>query len=95
MSNELSIKVNIANRLYPLKVANTEQEKLVRDAAKLINERLKGLNEHFSVKDYQDMLSMAALEFATQLLECQLQSKTVEQQTITKFTELSELLESR
>ncbi len=71
---ELSIKVNIADRYYPLKVTS-EQEELVRQAAKLINNKLKALQQEFDVKDKQDMLSMTILELATQLIT--LQSKHV------------------
>ncbi len=71
---ELSIKVNIADRYYPLKVT-PEQEEIVRQAAKLINDKLKALQREFDVKDKQDMLSMTVLELATQLIT--LQSKNV------------------
>jgi cell division protein ZapA (FtsZ GTPase activity inhibitor) len=71
---ELSIKVNIADRYYPLKVT-AEQEEVVRQAAKLINGKLKALQQEFDVKDKQDMLSMTILELATQLIT--LQSKHV------------------
>ncbi|MES2778889.1 MAG: cell division protein ZapA [Bacteroidota bacterium] len=70
--DELSIKVNIADRFYPLSV-NAEQEEQVRKAAKLINDKLKAYEKQFSVKDKQDILSMCALELATELI--QLQSK--------------------
>ena len=71
---ELSIKVNIADRYYPLKVT-PEQEEIVRQAAKLINDKLKALQQEFDVKDKQDMLSMTVLELASQLIT--LQSKNV------------------
>lgn len=70
--DELSIKVNIADRFYPLSV-NAEQEEQVRKAAKLINDKLKTYEKQFSVKDKQDILSMCALELATELI--QLRSK--------------------
>jgi cell division protein ZapA (FtsZ GTPase activity inhibitor) len=70
--DELSIKVNIADRFYPLNI-NPQQEELVRKAAKLINDKLKIYEKQFSVRDKQDILSMCALELATELL--QLQSK--------------------
>lgn len=71
---ELSIKVNIADRYYPLKVT-PEQEEIVRQAAKLINDKLKALQQEFDVRDKQDMLSMTVLELASQLIT--LQSKNV------------------
>lgn len=66
--NELSIKVNIADRYYPLKVTS-EQEPAVREAARIINEKLKLVQQQFDVKDKQDVLGMTLLEFATRLVE--------------------------
>lgn len=68
--DELSIKVNIADRFYPLSVT-AEQEEQVRKAAKLINDKLKAFEQQFSVKDKQDILSMCALELATELVRLQ------------------------
>jgi cell division protein ZapA (FtsZ GTPase activity inhibitor) len=65
--NEISIKVTIGDRQYPLKIDVAEEES-VRKAAKLINEKSKFYQENFSVKDKQDSLAMAALEFATEVI---------------------------
>jgi len=61
---EISIKVNICDRFYPLRIKTSEEEE-VRKAAKTINERAKFYIENFSVQDKQDALSMVALEFAS------------------------------
>jgi cell division protein ZapA (FtsZ GTPase activity inhibitor) len=55
---EISIKISISDRIYPLKV-NTEEEEIVRRAAKVINERIKDYQENYAVRDKQDLLSMA------------------------------------
>lgn len=59
---ELSIKVTIANRVYPLKV-NEHEEENVRKAAKFINEKVQEFGENFSVRDGQDLLAMFALQY--------------------------------
>ena len=64
MEEEISIKVNIGDRQYPLRINIREEEK-VRKAAKIINEKLGFYLNNFSVKDKQDALAMTALEFAT------------------------------
>jgi cell division protein ZapA (FtsZ GTPase activity inhibitor) len=64
---EISIKVNIADRHYPLKV-RADQEENVRKAARLINDKVKSFFDSFSVNDKQDALSMCALELATDLI---------------------------
>ena len=62
---EISIKVNICDRFYPLRI-KTSEEGGVRRAAKTINERAKFYIDNFSVQDKQDALSMVALEFASE-----------------------------
>ena len=47
---ELSIKVNIAGRVYPLTVKR-EEEETVRKAAKLINDRMKDYEENYSTTE--------------------------------------------
>jgi cell division protein ZapA (FtsZ GTPase activity inhibitor) len=59
--SELSIKVAIANRVYPLSVLIEEEEE-VRKAAAYINERIKVLESSFAVKDKIDLFAMLVLE---------------------------------
>ena len=73
--NEISIKVTIGDRQYPLKI-NAAEEESVRKAEKLINEKSKFYQENFSVKDKQDSLAMAALEFATEVAGYQLEQSS-------------------
>ncbi len=61
----LSIKVIIANRPYPLTVSSEEEEELIRKAAKQINEMVKDYESKYAVKDKQDLLAMCALDYAT------------------------------
>lgn len=92
MLNELSIKVNIANRFYPLKVNNTQQEELLRKAAKLINEKLKTYANQFSVNDQQDMLSMAVLDVTAQLIALQKQQQDEQLGVLKELQMLQSLL---
>lgn len=65
---EISIKVTIADRVYPLKV-NEEEEELVRLAAKKVGDRIKSYQESYAVRDKQDLLSMSVLHYAMQTLK--------------------------
>lgn len=58
------IKLNIGNRIYPLNV-NTEQEEVLRKAAKEINDMIIKYEKSYAVKDKQDSLAMCALEIFT------------------------------
>ena len=62
--SDLSIKVNIAGRVYPLTI-NREEEESVRLAAKRIEDSIKVFQENYAVKDKQDLLAMTALQLAT------------------------------
>lgn len=70
-----SIKVNILNRPYPLLV-KAEEEETVRNAAKLINDRIKVYKERFSVQDDMDLVIMCCLELATDNLNQAQRAKT-------------------
>jgi cell division protein ZapA (FtsZ GTPase activity inhibitor) len=65
--SELHIKVNIANRSYPLKI-NRDDEEVVRKAAQLISDKIKEYEANFAVTDKQDLLAMCAMHFVTELV---------------------------
>ncbi len=57
----LSIKLKIADRDYPLKVAY-EDEEHIRKTARILNEKIKEYRENFGIEDKQDLLAMVAFE---------------------------------
>ncbi len=63
---EISIKINICDRYYPLRI-NAVEEESVRRAANTINERAKYYIDNYSVQDKQDALAMVSLEFASEI----------------------------
>ncbi|MBN2347212.1 MAG: cell division protein ZapA [Bacteroidales bacterium] len=70
MDDKLSIKVQVADRYYPLKIERRDEEK-IRKAAKLINEKVLQYKQRYTDKDSQDFLAMAAMQFVTRLMECE------------------------
>ncbi|MGB1032403.1 MAG: cell division protein ZapA [Flavobacteriales bacterium] len=64
--SELSIKLNIAGRIYPLTIKR-EEEEAIRKAAKHIEASIKSFQENYAVRDKQDLLAMTSLQLATQL----------------------------
>ena len=68
MDDKLSIKVNVADRYYPLKIERKDEEK-IRKAARLINEKVLQYKQRYTDKDVQDFLAMAALQFVTRVIE--------------------------
>ena len=68
MDDKLSIRVNIADRYYPLRIDRKDEER-IRLAAKLINEKVLQYKQRYSDKDVQDFLAMATLQYVIKLLE--------------------------
>jgi cell division protein ZapA len=68
MDEKLSIKVNVADRNYPLKIERQDEER-IRKAARLINEKVLQYRQRYQDKDVQDFLAMAALQFVTRVAE--------------------------
>ncbi|MDX9772158.1 MAG: cell division protein ZapA [Bacteroidales bacterium] len=68
MDDKLSIRVNVADRYYPLKV-ESENEERIRKAARLINEKVLQYKQRYVDKDTQDFLAMAALQYVIRLIE--------------------------
>jgi len=89
---EISIKINIADRVYPLKV-NMEEEEVVRRAAKLINDRIKELQDNYAVRDKQDLLSMCVLHYATATLQAEKKMVNEDTEVADKVYQIDKLLD--
>lgn len=59
--SEISIKLKIADREYPMRVA-VEDEERIRRAGREINEKLRSYQERFRLDDRQDLLAMVAFD---------------------------------
>ena len=83
---ELSIKIKIANRVYPLTV-DAKEEEGIRNAAEKINQSVDDFERLYDVKDKQDLLAMAALKVATRNFDLEkkgiLDSAGIEEDLIT------------
>ncbi len=93
MDDQLSIKVQIAERFYPLKIKRKDEEK-IRKAARLINDKILQYKQRYTDKDTQDFVAMAALQFVINLLDCEQQQNVVslEEELDVLSSELDELL---
>ena len=87
--NKLSIKISIADRYYPLRIA-TEDEELVRAAAQRINQKIEQFNTKYSGQDTQDALAMATLQFVLSLLKYEKDDDT--NQIITEIASVDNFL---
>lgn len=87
---KLSIRINLADRYYPLKIEAKDEER-IRGAAKLINEKILQYKQRYVDKDHQDFLAMAALQFVIRYLE--MEEKVDDQPILEDLKELNEELE--
>ena len=68
MEEKLSIKINVADRYYPLKIAVSDEEK-IRAAARRINDKVTQYRQRYAERDMHDALSMATMQFVIKLIE--------------------------
>lgn len=93
MSEQLKIKLSIANRVYPLTIA-PEQEEGLRKAAKKIEAMISQFEQNYSVRDKQDVLAMCALQFASQVEQKMIDKDNVSEDVTNRLTALNDLLHS-
>ena len=91
---KLSIKLNIANRFYPMKIDRSSEE-IIRNSVKKIDDRLKFYEENYAIKDKQDLLAMCLIEYASKF-ESVNNKNVVEDDGFTeKLTEIEAILSSK
>lgn len=86
---ELSIKIKIADREYPMKVRPQDEER-VRKAGKSINERLRTYRERFGIDDKQDLLSMVAFDCLIEKMEAEEKQYGADETILEKLNELNQ-----
>jgi len=69
MSSWINGKIEIAGRAYPFKADKEEAEESIRKAGKHISEMLNQIKLQFSNMDEQDLLAVAALQFARKTID--------------------------
>jgi len=94
LGDKLSIKLHIANRIYPMKIER-ESEEYIRNAVKQIEGRLKFYEDNYAIKDKQDLLAMCLIEYASKF-ESVNNKNVVEDDGFTeKLTEIEAMLSSK
>jgi len=88
---QISIKVRVADRIYPVSVGAGEEE-MVRHAAALVSERVREL-EAVHTNDRQDALAMCALRYALDVLEAEREACRQEDALREKVNELDGMLD--
>ena len=66
MNKRIKINVIIANRHYPMSIAQHE-EPSIRKAVKEIEKKIKEIESKYDIQDKQDALSMCLLQYASKI----------------------------
>ena len=77
--------------MYPLTVQQSEEEN-IRKAVKAIDEMVRDYEQNYAVKDKQDLLAMVALQYATQALELNDKSTTIDKGLNDQLKVLNDLI---
>ncbi len=88
---ELSIKIKISDREYPMKVDANDEEK-IRLAGKKINEKIKLYRDQFGIDDKQDLLAMVAFDSLFEKLQSEDNQSTIGETVIDKVVYLNKLI---
>ncbi|MBC8305137.1 MAG: cell division protein ZapA [Pelagibacterales bacterium] len=94
MSDYIKIKLNIGDRLYPLTIERS-QETFFRDAVKKIESNLKKLEENYSVRDKQDLLAMACIQFAAKLQQNLSNNNKIDDEIDKKITNMIDSIDNK
>lgn len=89
----LSIKIKIGDREYPMKV-KPDEEARVRNAGKLINEKLRAYREQFGIDDKEDLLAMVAFDSMVAKLKNEEEILTIDTTADSKIDALNDLITS-
>lgn len=68
MDDKLSIRLNIGDKYYPMRI-NRDEEELIRKAAKIISDKLTQYRKKYAERDIVDLLAMTALQYTKDFLE--------------------------
>lgn len=88
---ELSIKIRIADREYPMKVKREDEER-VRMASKLINEKIRTYREQYGIDDKQDLLAMVAFDCLVEKMNSEETHMVIDQTVFEKVQHLNHLV---
>jgi len=88
---QLSVKIKIVDREYPMKVRPEDEEK-IRNAGKVINERIKKYKEQFGLEDKQDLLAMVAFDSLVDLLNLENNISDTDDTALQKVEEINQIV---
>ena len=90
---ELSIKLRIANREYPMRISSEDEER-IRRAGRVLNEKIQSYKERFGIEDHQDLLAMVAFDCQSERMKDEKIKEVIYISSIEKIQNLNKLISS-
>ena len=88
---ELSIKIRIGNREYPMKV-KAEDEERIRRAGKLLNDKIKNYQNQFGIDDTQDLVAMVAFDCLVEKIKSEEVTESSDDFALGEIKKLNQLI---
>ncbi|MGI4821217.1 MAG: cell division protein ZapA [Janthinobacterium lividum] len=89
--SDLAVKIRIADRDYPMRVAVADEERL-RLAGRQLSERMREFREQYGIQDKQDLLAMVALATMADSLKVSKEKDGTDAALTERLARLDELL---
>lgn len=90
---ELSIKIKIGDREYPMRVSAQEEERL-RIAGRMVNERMKRYRDQFGIDDKQDLLAMVAFDCLIEKMRSESETGGLDNEISSRISGIQHLINS-
>ena len=88
---ELSIKLKIGNREYPMRV-KAEDEERIRKAGKILNEKMKSYKEKFGIDDNQDLIAMVAFDCQVEKMKSEENKSDSSEEAVQQIQAINQLI---
>ena len=88
---DLSIKLRIGNREYPMRVKSEDEER-IRKAGKILNDKVKKYREQFGIDDNQDLLAMVAFDCLIEKMKNEEQVGSMDEASTQQVAQLNRLI---
>lgn len=92
--SDLSIRIKIANREYPMKV-KVEDEAMVRRIGKEINEKIKIYQSQFGIDDKQDLLAMVTFDTMVENMKSSKATASEDESVLKQLKQMNDLMSSK
>ncbi len=92
MKDSILISLVIADRVYKVNVSR-EEEAVFREAAIIIESKMKEYAKAFAYKDKQDLLAMVMIQYLTSYIKLEKETNFLKDDLLNRLEEIDNLLE--